>query len=402
MHQRDPLCDIQKLFEPKDDAKRIKHTFEFELITPMIGGDAESWHLNFKAPIRAQSIKGQLRFWWRTMKYETDYEKLLIEENALWGGKTIDDKKNKIRKRSDVLISVQDFTYSDKDDKDDKNHKGNKIPKYVCFPIASEIEEFDNKCISNNICYIKNMTFKLSVSYPKAKEDDVINTLKLWTLFGGVGARTRRGTGSLYCKDLLENFSDINMIFKFLNNFKKKNTTEYPSLFHSFFAGSEKSGDPISVWHNLIEGYRRYRQERKPSKSKDSPPGRSYWPEPDAIRKIIKQCTKHNPEHPDGIWFPRAAFGLPIITKFAKDQGDPEGDIHLIPIGSGERFPSPVLLKVIKLSSEKVVPVCLVLSQKFPDKIMLRWDKDSKPLTGNELPTYTKDKIMNTQDPLNG
>jgi CRISPR-associated protein Cmr1 len=140
------------------------------------------------------------------MQNEQDAKALLTKENALWGGETQDGNGKDTRIKSKVSISISNYNI-------DQNNiewaemannyavKNDIIPTNVLFPITQDVRT-DNK----RICFIKEMEFTLNISYPKPHETDVLNTLKLWTLFGGVGARTRRGTGSIYCEDLLQDF----------------------------------------------------------------------------------------------------------------------------------------------------------------------------------------------------
>ncbi len=191
-----------------------------------------------------------------------------------------------------------------------KDVKDEIIPTYVAFPVTSEIKNGQKE-----VYYINELSFVLRASFPEKYKDEVIKTLKLWTLFGGVGARTRRGCGSLYCADLLESFSNEKDIVSFINEFgKEKKQLKYARISGAVFASASESSDAASAWSNMMRSYSSFRQDRRPTKPT---PGRSYWPEPDAIRILTGQKSRlHIPEHPDGVWFPRAAFGLPILTKF--------------------------------------------------------------------------------------
>ncbi|WP_027180396.1 type III-B CRISPR module RAMP protein Cmr1 [Maridesulfovibrio bastinii] len=378
-------------------SKIITKDFKFELITPMFGGDAESWKLNLNAPVRAQSIKGQLRFWWRTMQNETDSSKLLELENALWGG-TTEKKGKEVRLKSKVQIAI--FFYK-------KRYEGKKaidcIPKYVAFP--AERSNTDALCITD-------LNFKLRISYPNSAgiEKDVLKTLKLWTLFGGVGARTRRGCGSLYCEELLKGFKEAQDI----NNFIKEiggdpAPIEYSRLACSLLAVNISSNSTTSAWEEIINNYKDFRQDRRLKNGNKF--GRSYWPEPDAIRILTKRNSPlHAPAHPDKVWFPRAAFGLPIITKFNQD-GNGKGDPDVVELHpkNAPRWPSLVIIKVIKLSS-CILKVVLVLNQAFPDGLKLEYSNDNdrkkwpkiKAIPSTAHPDNYVNKVMRTNHPLNG
>lgn len=379
---------------------RTHKSFEFELITPMFGGDAESWKLDTKKPVRVQAIKGQFRFWWRTMQGETDYKTLLEQENKVWGGKiSIGDKRRSIK--SPVSISVSDFRIDPADvvEAEMRNNyavRDDVIPGYVLFPITDQVKKAADFARPSGIFFIKKMSFTLKLAYDASLENDVMNTLKLWTLFGGVGARTRRGAGSIYCEELLGDFSSAQDIKDFLSGCAqgKKEPFEYPRLQGMlFYSHTADNSDTATVWHSLLEEYGNYRQSRVAQNSKH--PGRSYWPEPDSIREITGVYSTHQPKHTEKGWFPRAAFGLPIQTEFAKDKGDPAGRINLQPgIRSGDRFPSPVILKVARLPNGQVLKCALVLNQKFPDKLVLKVKKKRlADISGDQLPFGPKSKM---------
>lgn len=364
--------------ESREEGEPTHETYHFELITPMVGGDSESWKLDEKAPVRAQSIKGQLRFWWRTMQSETVPEKLLEKENALWGGTRGDGS----RTQSPVKIAVsnqRDIRVTDAE----LNEKGwalegDTIPNYIGFPLAAA------RKTGPGVNIVERLKFDLQVSCPSACRKEVIDTLTLWTLFGGVGARTRRGCGSVYCEGLMNSFQHVEDIRTFFDQWSEKKTElSYPRLSGASLAFKKGNGDTPSSWRQFVEDYARFRQDRKIKKPR---PGRSYWPEPDAIRRVVdKASSHHEPVHPDGIWFPRAAYGLPIITQFnrqANGAGDPEKSLELKP-ANFSRWPSPVILKVIKLAGGNILKAAIVLNQKFPEELALYWDKKLYPLKGS-------------------
>ena len=404
--RRKSICEIPDQYTPSEDGKIIRKSFRFELITPMFGGDAGSWKLDLKNPVRGQSVKGQLRFWWRTMQSETDHKKLLQKENQLWGGKIDEDNKENNRIKSQVFLSIGDYDIKSEDivQAEMANNyavQSHVIPTNVLFPITKLVKN------DESIFFITKMNFTLNISYPEPEKDSVLDTLKLWALFGGIGARTRRGTGSIYCEKLFGDFKNEHAIVNYLSSVShgKNQPLAYPRLAGATLYARPSTGEPASAWHTFLESYGRYRQDRRPSRR----PGRSYWPEPDAIRRITGQCSsEHQPEHPDEKWFPRAAFGLPILTLF-NTPGDPgNGRDILLELdidGSGERYPSPVILKVIKLTDGTLLNCALVLNQKFPEKLRLKVGDKFFPINKEMLPFhvgYQNNKIMRLGHELKG
>ena len=378
-----------------NSAEANTEKYDFELITPLFGGSSKKWELDEDCPISEKGIKGQLRFWWRTMQTEINSNALLEEENKLFGGRTT-HRGEKISLKSPIKISIN-FDYNSIEKKiitkgDNGNYDNDKcdIPTYLLFPIESILK-------SNSVSYIKKCNFELIVTYSAGLSDKMREAfrkvLELWCLFGGVGARTRRGLGSLYCKELMEGFNSIDDILKFVEDFgclreageasEEMHEAEYPQLnkvlLRLIILGNNNNS--FELWKNYLIKYGEYRQGAGIGRSTGY--GRSFWPEPDSFRVITKchsSSHKHNhpPEHSDvkdstgeakKKWFPRAAYGLPIITMFTT-KGDPccRDSIKLRPEGEGfERWPSPVIMKVIKLGNGDVVKCCLILNSKIPD-----------------------------------
>jgi CRISPR-associated protein Cmr1 len=429
--RRKRICTIPEKFVQAESKKNIQKTFHFSLITPMFGGDANSWRPDLKHPVRSQAVKGQLRFWWRTMQNIDDISTLINMENRIWGGrvpkkedkKEVADKNDKkISIRSRVSLSIDNAPPVSKDiicaEMANKYAvKDDHIPRYVLFPITPEVKK------ETPIHIIKAFDFSLSIAFPEKMKETIMNVLTLWTLFGGVGARTRRGTGSLYCEELLKNFSSERDILEFVHRTAGIETNGqrpeilqlgYPRIAGAgFYASAVKDAEPAEIWHEYLKKYGEYRQDRRPP-GNGRRPGTSYWPEPDAIRLLTGDNAKdHEPNHPDKQWFPRAAMGLPIIFKFITPgdpgkNGEEKDDITLEPdIGDNKsRFPSPVILKVIKLPNNRVIKCAFVLNQSFPGNLKLTIEgKDPMAVQDKMLPFYQgyqDEKIMNTKNPLAG
>ena len=62
-------------------------TLKCKLVTPMYGGGVTPGQVDRTSPIRAPSIRGQLRFWWRVAcgPFSSSAE-MFRRESALWGG----------------------------------------------------------------------------------------------------------------------------------------------------------------------------------------------------------------------------------------------------------------------------------------------------------------------------
>ncbi|MCQ2103257.1 MAG: type III-B CRISPR module RAMP protein Cmr1 [Fibrobacter sp.] len=371
---------------PIKESELISKAYEFKLISPMFGGDTESFVINKNIPIRSQSVKGQLRFWWRTMQGESDSKRLLERECCLWGGAF--GKKQQSR----IKVSVTDFrdlAFVAVNPRRNKNGS-NDIAPYVLFPIMQKLKN------NETVELLQQATFTLTLTFPKECKDDAMNSLLLWMLFGGVGGRTRRGCGSVYSAELMKDMEVDSManVKNFINKVAQGSLTE---LDYARLKGAQLyccKSEKKSV-ASLQKKYGDYRQQRNGYET--SHPGRSYWPEPDSIRAIFNKYPEiHRPEHPDGIWFPRAVFGLPVAFEFRGEHAREEipGRIELLPVGDKiTRWPSTCIMKLIQVGSD-LYEVLLVLNQKFPSSMRVKTKIGSKTVPPSAMPSNTQGKIM--------
>ena len=116
----------------------------------------------------------------------------------------------------------------------------------------------------------------------------------------------------------------------------------------------------------LLRDFRQGERVGRNPRSTGKTPGRSRWPEPEAVRRATKmRLGKHAPLEgvPNNV-YPRAEFGLPIVFHFKNnDKGEPK-DTELIPLIDGEpkqRMASPVILKPLAIGADKAVSMILHL-----------------------------------------
>src|SRR5205085_1302593 len=78
------------------------------------------------------------------------------------------------------------------------------IPAYAAFPLQHSEEEL-RQMMPPSKKVRDNVNFRLTISFPSNRKDDVAAALWAWETFGGIGARTRRGFGALHCTNVQEN-----------------------------------------------------------------------------------------------------------------------------------------------------------------------------------------------------
>jgi len=229
---------------------------------------------------------------------------------------------------------------------------------------------------------------------------DVDAAVWVWVNFGGIGARTRRGCGALYCQALappaFHSHSEwISWISGKVEEYQLGNTPgkrEWPVLSPRRVMHKNVAEDKISAWKTAVGTLREFRQgvpAGRAASTTGKPAGRSHWPEPETIRKLILQqrsasrpmarWRSEQPHIPMG--FPRAEFGLPIIFEipgepiykitYAPSDEPTETDRKSIkptlqPDEDSDRLASPLILRPMMFKDGKAhaMIVCLKVRRK--------------------------------------
>ena len=347
-----------------------KHTRQYtiEVVTPMFGGGVKAGIVDKDMPIRATEIRGHLRFWWR-MLYGAGLnpKELFDAESWLWAN-------TKKSSAVDVFVKQNPKTAQWRNFKDKSGFNNFSSELYALF---SAIQK---PCLlREGYCFDLIITSSLS----NQKMSEVDKTILTWLTFGGLGARTRRGCGTL--KLVSANQPIV----------AKRST--FPSNIDVYL--SEKhSASAMDAWKDVVDIYQNFRQGFRGEKHKKilrngniaRVPGRSKWPEPDAIRTITECALKPKSDnklsgnidslintHDHSIpvvgtdflkAFPRAVLGLPINFHFAdgptknaraKRDLDP-ADAELLPNISATkedeqpltRMASPIITKPVLINHQ--------------------------------------------------
>ncbi len=353
-------------------------TYEVRTITPIFGGGVEAGEPDKEMPIRASAIRGQLRYWWRFLASHrkgetiTDHNQLFEQEREIWGGM---GEKNKDY-ASKIKIKVSNIT--SRTIKPCYEYRPNGIndkgkPKYLeqflhdIPPYALFLGKGKKPCDRSNPLQpgekesdviLANLKFKLDISsmdLAKIKEQhwkSVLQAVRWWANFGGLGARTRRGAGSI----AIDNIEIL-----------KARDVE---AFGCKLAIMGETTQASKAWNKSIGKLQSFRQGEGLGRGSASDPdapkklGRSYWPEADSIRLITDKNAKgkHIPINKSGT-FPRAAFGLPIIFDFnvKPEVGEPP-KTELTPAGENrERMASPLIIKAQYIGNGQFLPIALLL-----------------------------------------
>ena len=357
----------------------VSRSYEIQVVTPIFGGGVEPGQTDPITPVRGSSIRGHLRFWWRATRGAafSSTERLREREVEIWGNTD---------NPSPVLLTVE----------------------AVGSPARRDFERFGPEAYAlfsakqnGTVLCREGLKFRLVVRWPQehvlqtrrdrdneqrrqrqlpvlpARIDDITldveTALRAWLRFGGIGARTRRGCGGVH---------------------SASEEIQGPLALGSGMVVLVGRGcnTPVEAWRAAVKVYQEFRQsfrgprhKKKLASGKEaSVPGRSYWPEPDSLRKLTGCSLKPAPggpvtsdppevntsDHSAPVVssevlpaFPRASLGLPIIFHFADGPGekrparsdrDPAA-VELLPLilnergdeVAGTRMASPVITRPV-------------------------------------------------------
>ncbi|MEI7027391.1 type III-B CRISPR module RAMP protein Cmr1 [Paenibacillus sp. y28] len=407
------LSHFKNILEAGVKAKKAlteQERIEIQIVTPMFGGGHKSGEVDQAIPVRASAIRGHLRFWWRATRgaaYE-NVSALRRREVAIFGDTNnpsrvrvwIDKKKtaqpkpameeyldrmNRRKKRFvRQLVTYAVFPYRDTKNSENKARTFSYLPSYD-FTLCLRIEEASSS--GNN----ESNQDDLTVDDVKK---EVYAAIWAWINFGGLGSRTRRGCGSLYCAEFSPGASDMADLKQWFEKQLKKHNLMlpprgilrgWPTLCSEFYVKSVSSDYPDRAWKGAIDTYQRFRSL---SNTKSGEKKRSHWPEADSLRKMMGMAEPDH-ENPNTLSsgdleyaFPRAQFGMPIIFEFKQD-------IHLKSRTDGKREPyksqlvpkererlaSPLIVKALAVgNSKKITGISMfaILNQPELDEVELQ------------------------------
>jgi CRISPR-associated protein Cmr1 len=210
--RRDVLVDIQ-----------------LAVVTPLFGGGAAPRVSDGLLPIRGAAVRGHLRFWWRACHAHlfADAADLFARESAVWG-ETAGGAGGGGPSAIDVEVRIVDpgtcesyFPWRDELNQEAQprwRFQGSpSFPDYALFPFQGVPKhgfppEQWQPPPSDPLIGVKfrlQLTVSPSRSSPLPRDELATaaeRAVAAWVLFGGIGARTRRGCGSLWCMTEDERF----------------------------------------------------------------------------------------------------------------------------------------------------------------------------------------------------
>lgn len=184
-------------------------TFHCKIITPMFlaGADGQTPEL------RAPSIKGAMRFWWRAInghlttknsQDKWDYSKLKRQEEEIFGGVDSGTRSKIILRvtNSNLVVGIEPFPDNYKVSTPGTNKSSNLL-EYLAYGVVTRPNTIDREFFK------PGGSFSITATFPGSYKEVVTDAFSLVSHFGGLGSRSRNGYGSFYIPESNSSIIDI-------------------------------------------------------------------------------------------------------------------------------------------------------------------------------------------------
>jgi len=315
----------------------------------LFAGGARARRADPETPLRPTSVLGQLRWFWRLLADDQPLGELHEREAELFGAAS---------QAARFRIAVTDSGTG----------QGVEIPalgrpgSYLTFAGRGDRQRPPADLRAG---------VSATVTIRGEIDPSVDRAFSLWTLLGGVGGRTRRGLGAVQANPGPVGVEGLEAALRELVGKGRQHAKCGDALrsVRRVLVAERTFPDAKMCLLALEAWYQGYRQHRR--RGRGPRPGRSFWDEPELIRKLTGQrARKHAPlpvrqgEHAPG--WARGLLGLPIVFHF-KDgrQGDPDVTT-LQPARRGmERMASPLLFRPVRVGACRYAAVVTLLSEPY-------------------------------------
>jgi len=363
----------------------------------MVGGGSTAGKVDPDFPIRPTAIRGHLRHWWRLVRGHSRGDGMWRREEEIFGSTEFPSPVTVIvspEPKKPTLYPIAEI-------------KPTSTHGYVLFPAIDKghdlLEHGYQFRLTLSIVpsdelrrrrHGQNRNRKPTEQLPEIApiKEDVLAAMRAWVLFGGIGARTRRGCGALRVIEESEPLLLTNQPDRSL----KRTLQEMPAEVQVFQAQSPVPH--LEAWERVIGLLKTFRQ---PPPARRGEPRRKF-PEAETLRRITRVRGHRNrpiPESDMPSGFPRAELGLPIVFQF-KDGSGPDGQTALPHGNDSDRKPfqrmgSPVILKPIPVSPTHSLPTIIVLHRPKNLTVDVASAAD-QPVTGAQFARYPNSPLAGT------
>ncbi len=331
-------------------------TAKFIISTPMFMCGANQ----SQAEIRAASIKGMVRFWWRALHFAefTTLPALKEREEELFGS---------TKKQSSVRFVIDHNKTQWATDNQGTQPtwvQDKKGCAYLGYGVMDFNGELTRPCLQHDSFFTLKLIAKNEI------DSSVIDAVKLFGLLGGAGAKSRKGYGSLSLVELHKNGDPISCPMDrgcYIDNLgellsKTRGFTIQEDTSFSAFSNTSRidillsGSNPITILNKYGETMQLYRSWGRDNKLPNGMAAEKNFTDDHKWFKDSSFRSKHPNFHPK-----RALFGLP------HNYYSQSHSASVMP-AEYERRASPLFFHVHKLSAKNYLGVSILLPAKFlPD-----------------------------------
>lgn len=240
-----------------------KIIFNCEAVTPIFNAGVETKEFE----LRASSLKGIIRYWWRAAKAYSDIIKLSQEEANIFGG------TGKGEGRSKVTLKV--YGYSNRNVVVDGN---------ICENCSGISYLLYSVILSNRrrFCLKPGTKFKIEmISRDIDALNEFVKGLLIAQYFGGIGARVRRGAGSFTVTNIegdtlnvkylelfdtsdITNMEDVYELYRKISlNISRANSSDYSVISGSDLYAFTPQDNWIDALESIAKPFKEYRSKNK-------------------------------------------------------------------------------------------------------------------------------------------
>lgn len=287
---------------------------ETEVVTPMFlsGADGNS------AELRAPSIKGLMRFWWRALQAEGEIKGLKSREEKIFGS-TDRGSSFSIRLEHGSFNPVKTELPPHKIPVEGNPFKAD-ILKYLAYGTYDSKGSFNKERIPEGT----KMRLYMNV-FKNDWENEILLSLYLLDLFGGLGSRSRNGFGGIGILNRSQAFKTLKSQLSLENPYTKANLEKLminspAQSYPSFATGTKvfRFKTRFPTWDKaLAELGKIYRNARLKLESKHIFEKRQYLGAPIVEKKITRSFLERH--------------GKPYFLKLAKEEQEYRAYILYLP-----------------------------------------------------------------------
>jgi CRISPR-associated protein Cmr1 len=331
---------------PPVSEPQVLVSMDLKVVTPMFGGAVYPGRVDEEQPVRACTVRGHLRWWWRALygHQAQTAEELWEEETRLWGG---------LGRPSRLMVQVQTLDRG-KPWSIDQVRKGRwRSLAYLLFPFLPNRREgkagVDGR---TDVRFRLTIALRPGTQLDGEQKKQVERTVAVWSQLGGVGARTRRGCGALWVERAtvgIEGTTPKERMQWLAAQLRSpapqapRPLLPPPSLRGATVRFCDQAEPMMDAWNRCAQIWKDFRT------AKDCG-----WPDGAAVQRLLGGHREAK-----DVYLPKADLGLPIV--FHHPQKGWTATLAPAETGTKSRMASPILLRPVVLDGCRAFAATVVL-----------------------------------------